>query len=88
MYRKYRIVESIANSVSQYESYRDQVYRYTPKDYKFCIGNKFEFQDCWKLKVKFQKYLNLDLSINIFSSINIKLLYIFWTTQKCEGNIF
>ena len=31
MYREYRIVESIANSVSQYESYRDQVYRYTPK---------------------------------------------------------
>ena len=30
MYRKYRIVESIANSVSQYESYRDHVYRYTP----------------------------------------------------------
>ena len=30
MYRKYRIVESIASSVSQYESYRDQVYRYTP----------------------------------------------------------
>ena len=30
MYRKYRIVESIANSVSQYESYRDQVYCYTP----------------------------------------------------------
>ena len=31
MYRKYRIVESIASSVSQYESYRDQVYRYTPR---------------------------------------------------------
>ena len=30
MYRKYRIVECIASSVSQYESYRDQVYRYTP----------------------------------------------------------
>ena len=30
MYRKYRIVESIANSVSQYESYRDRVYPYTP----------------------------------------------------------
>ena len=30
MYRKYRIVESIASSVSQYESYRDQVYCYTP----------------------------------------------------------
>ena len=30
MYRKYRIVESIASSVSQYESYHDQVYRYTP----------------------------------------------------------
>ena len=30
MYRKYRIVESNACSVSQYESYRDQVYRYTP----------------------------------------------------------
>ena len=30
MYRKYRIVESIASSVSQYESYRDQVYHYTP----------------------------------------------------------
>ena len=30
MYRKYRIVEGIASSVSQYESYRDQVYRYTP----------------------------------------------------------
>ena len=30
MYRKYRIVESIASSVLQYESYRDQVYRYTP----------------------------------------------------------
>ena len=30
MYRKYRIVECIARSVSQYESYRDQVYRYTP----------------------------------------------------------
>ena len=30
MYRKYRIVENIASSVSQYESYRDQVYRYTP----------------------------------------------------------
>ena len=30
MYRKYRIVESIASNVSQYESYRDQVYRYTP----------------------------------------------------------
>ena len=35
MYRKYRIVESIASSVSQYESYRDQVYRYTPT--KVCI---------------------------------------------------
>ena len=30
MYRKYRIAENIASSVSQYESYRDQVYRYTP----------------------------------------------------------
>ena len=30
MYRKYRIVECIATSVSQYESYHDQVYRYTP----------------------------------------------------------
>ena len=30
MYRKYRIVECIASSASQYESYRDQVYRYTP----------------------------------------------------------
>ena len=30
MYRKYRIVECIASSVLQYESYRDQVYRYTP----------------------------------------------------------
>ena len=30
MYRKYRIVESIGSSVSQYKSYRDQVYRYTP----------------------------------------------------------
>ena len=30
MYCIYRIVESIASSVSQYESYRDQVYRYTP----------------------------------------------------------
>ena len=29
MYRKYRILECIASSVSQYESYRDQVYRYT-----------------------------------------------------------
>ena len=29
MYRKYRIVNSIASSVSQYESYRDQVYPYT-----------------------------------------------------------
>ena len=32
MYRKYRILESIASSVSQCESYRDQVYRYTPND--------------------------------------------------------
>ena len=30
MYRKLRIVESIANSVSQYELYHDHVYRYTP----------------------------------------------------------
>ena len=30
MYRKYRIGKCIARSVSQYESYRDQVYRYTP----------------------------------------------------------
>ena len=30
MYCKYRIVESIGISVSQYKSYRDQVYRYTP----------------------------------------------------------
>ena len=30
MYLKYRIVECITSSVSQYESYRDQVYRYTP----------------------------------------------------------
>ena len=37
MYRKYRIVESIASSVSQYVSYRDQVYRYTrrPKSSAF-----------------------------------------------------
>ena len=33
MYRKYRIVESITSSVSQYESYHDQVYRYTPTEY-------------------------------------------------------
>ena len=32
MYHKYRIIASIASSVSQYESYRDQVYRYTPID--------------------------------------------------------
>ena len=30
MYRKYSIVQSIASSVSQYESYHDQVYCYTP----------------------------------------------------------
>ena len=30
MCRKYRIIESIASSVSQYESYHDQVYCYTP----------------------------------------------------------
>ena len=33
MYRKYRIVECIASSVSQYESYRDHVYRYTPTSF-------------------------------------------------------
>ena len=32
MYREYRIVENIASSVSQYELYRDQVYRYTPRE--------------------------------------------------------
>ena len=32
MYRKYRIVESILSNVSQYKSYRDQVYHYTPND--------------------------------------------------------
>ena len=35
MYRKYRIVDNIASSVSQYESYRDQVYRYTPTSVYF-----------------------------------------------------
>ena len=30
MYRKYRTIENIASSVSQYESYCDHVYRYTP----------------------------------------------------------
>ena len=30
MYRKYRIVECIANSVSRYVSYRELAYRYTP----------------------------------------------------------
>ena len=30
MYSKYRIVESSASSVSQYEWYHDQVYGYTP----------------------------------------------------------
>ena len=39
MYRKYRIVESIASSVSQYESYRDQVYRYTPNEYSHVVQN-------------------------------------------------
>ena len=41
MYHKYRIVESIGGSVSQYKSYRDQVYRYTPNQYicrsQFCV---------------------------------------------------
>ena len=35
MYCKYCTVENIASSVSQYESYRDQVYRYTPTYYLF-----------------------------------------------------
>ena len=35
MYRKYCIGESIVSSVSQYESYRDQVYRYTPSKGRF-----------------------------------------------------
>ena len=30
MNRKYSIVESIESSVSQYESYRDWMYHYTP----------------------------------------------------------
>ena len=30
MYRKYRIVECTANSVSRYVSYRELAYRYTP----------------------------------------------------------
>ena len=33
VYCKFRIVECIVNSVSQYESYRGQVYRYTPTLY-------------------------------------------------------
>ena len=41
MYRKYRIVDSIASSVSQYESYRDQVYRYTPTSES--ISTRFDF---------------------------------------------
>ena len=43
MYRKYCIVESIESSVSQYESYldqvyRDQVYRYTPSQSPCLVG--------------------------------------------------
>ena len=41
MYCKYRIVESIASSVSQYESYRDQVYRYTPNNERIKLGTLY-----------------------------------------------
>ena len=41
-YDKYRIVESIASSVLQYELYRDQVYHYISTQYMqywtFCGG--------------------------------------------------
>ena len=59
MYRKYRIVQSIASSVSQYESYRDQVYRYTPsqdKIYGKCI---------WEVKIE-RGEQNMHTHIHIF----------------------
>ena len=53
MYRKYRIVECIASSVSQYESYRDQVYRYTPKSnnlYPLHLNNLCLSFSFWHIK--------------------------------------
>ena len=48
MYDKYRIVESIASSVSQYKLYCDRVYRYTPiwgktrvNDHHYTAGSQY-----------------------------------------------
>ena len=49
MYCKYRIVESIASSVSQYESYRDQVYRYTP-----CLNTYCDKMHEWVMNIHYQ----------------------------------
>ena len=54
MYRKYRIVESIESSVSQYKSYRDQVYRYTPIRSGRSVGIELRFENNGKHFTKFQ----------------------------------
>ena len=48
MYRKYLIMESIASIVSQYESYCDQVYHYTPSQYSglYCGQIHVLYQCC------------------------------------------
>ena len=42
MYRKYRIAESITSSVSQYESYLDQIDRYTPTVHDIHYGTNVD----------------------------------------------
>ena len=65
MYRKYRIVESIASSVSQYESYRDQVYRYTPnKDHHDIKIHAFSFKKM-HLKMSSAKWRPFCLTIYV-----------------------
>ena len=73
MYRKYRIVECIASSVSQYESYRDQVYRYTPKQMQtFCQLELCEQLSCSEIWIKIQKFpciLQFEIAICKMSAI-------------------
>ena len=82
MYRKYRIVESIASNVSQYESYHDQVYRYTPSTksqhlnvspfyLQLSLPNPLKPGVKWRMKMQLEQrqqvMLQLHLSDNNFS---------------------
>ena len=88
MYNKYRIVECITSSVSQYESYRGQVYRYTPTHWRKTLPENYYCYLPWQVNLMGALTCGVSFLISFFLRLIVACrLCVIYVKEDNDSNV-